>query len=95
MRQGVNASFAKNNSRTAKSAGTGRSDKYDRFLAQGKLMSMVRVSVKAEPDHHCQKTEMVENIKAMPRWTAQDPKKLRKQLADLDKQIVGLYAHEA
>ena len=36
----VNASFAKNNSRTAKSAGTGRSDRAD-FSPQGKLMSMI------------------------------------------------------
>ena len=47
----VNASFAKNNSRTGKSAGTGRSDRAD-FLAPGKADEHDRESDKAEADHH-------------------------------------------
>ena len=56
----VNASFAKNNSRTAKSAGTGRSDRAD-FSPQGKLMSMIENLTKQKQTIIDRKNELVEN----------------------------------
>ena len=56
----VNASFAKNNSRTGKSAGTGRSDRVD-FSPQGKLMSMIENLSKQKQTIIDRKNELVEN----------------------------------
>ena len=56
----VNASFAKNNSRTGKSAGTGRSDRAD-FSPQGKLMSMIENLSKQKQTIIDRKNELVEN----------------------------------
>ena len=56
----VNASFAKNNSRTGKSAGTGRSDRAD-FSPQGKLMSMIENLTKQKQTIIDRKNELVEN----------------------------------
>ena len=82
----VNASFAKNNSRTAKSAGTGRSDRAD-FSPQGKLMTIID-----------RKNELVENTLKNGGKVDDIKDQLKnygKQLADLDKQIAGLYAQQA
>ena len=56
----VNASFAKNNSRTGKSAGTGRSDRAD-FSPQGKLMSMIENLTKQKQTIIDRKNELMEN----------------------------------
>ena len=106
----VNASFAKNNSRTAKSAGTGRSDRAD-FSPQGKLMSMIENLTKQKQTIIDRKNELVENtlenggkvddIKdQLKNYGKVDDikdqlKNYGKQLADLDKQIAGLYAQQA
>ena len=75
----VNASFAKNNSRTAKSAGTGRSDRAD-FSPQGKLMSMIENLSKQKQTIIDRKNELVENtLKTAVRWmTSRTSLKLRK-----------------
>ena len=93
----VNASFAKNNSRTGKSAGTGRSDRAD-FLPQGKLMSMIENLTKQKQTIIDRKNELVENTLKNGGKVDDIKDQLKnygKQLADLDKQIAGLYAQQA
>ena len=93
----VNASFAKNNSRTGKSAGTGRSDRAD-FSPQGKLMSMIENLTKQKQTIIDRKNELVENTLKNGGKVDDIKDQLKnygKQLADLDKQIAGLYAQQA
>ena len=93
----VNASFAKNNSRTGKSAGTGRSDRAD-FSPQGKLMSMIENLTKQKQTIIDRKNELVENTLENGGKVDDIKDQLKnygKQLADLDKQIAGLYAQQA
>lgn len=93
----VNASFAKNNSRTGNAAGSGRSDRAS-FSPQGKLMSMIENLTKQKQTIIDRKNELVENTLKNGGKVDDIKDQLKnygKQLADLDKQIAGLYAQQA
>ena len=98
----VNASFAKNNSRTAKSAGTGRSDRAD-FSPQGKLMSMIENLTKQKQTIIDRKNELVENTLKNGGKVDDIKDHNREQtqnvliLADIDdfKKINDTYGHDA
>lgn len=93
----VNASFAKNNSRTGNAAGKGRGDRAT-FSPQGKLMSMIENLTKQKQTIIDRKNELVENTLKNGGKVDDIKDQLKnygKQLADLDKQIAGLYAQQA
>lgn len=93
----VNASFAKNNSRTGNAAGMGRGDRAT-FSPQGKLMSMIENLTKQKQTIIDRKNELVENTLKNGGKVDDIKDQLKnygKQLADLDKQIAGLYAQQA
>ena len=93
----VNASFAKNSRRTGNAAGNGRSDRAT-FSPQGKLMSMIENLTKQKQAIIERKNELVENTLKNGGKVDDIKDQLKnygKQLADLDKQIAGLYAQQA
>ncbi|MCD7992966.1 MAG: hypothetical protein LUK37_14795 [Clostridia bacterium] len=93
----VNASFAKNSRRTGSAAGNGRSDRAT-FSPQGKLMSMIENLTKQKQAIIERKNELVENTLKNGGKVDDIKDQLKnygKQLADLDKQIAGLYAQQA
>ena len=93
----VNASFAKNKAGTRKAAGTGRSDRAT-FSPQGKFMSMIENLTKQKQAIIDRKNDLVESTLKNGGKVDDIKDQLKnygKQLADLDKQIAGLYAQQA